>query len=60
MDGIIECLIVEGSFNTELFISFIKDLLPKLNPFPQPNSVLIMDNCSIHKDPRIREMVEEK
>ncbi len=60
MDGMIECLIVEGSFNTELFMVFIKDLLEKMNPYPAPNSVIVMDNCSIHKDPRIREMIEAR
>ncbi len=58
MSGMIECLIVEGSFNTKLFMAFIQDLLEKMNPYPAPNSVIVMDNCSIHKDPRIREMIE--
>ena len=30
-----------------------------MQPWPLPNSVLIMDNASIHKVPGIREMVEE-
>ncbi len=60
MSGMIECLIVEGSFNTELFMAFIQDLLEKMNPYPAPNSVIVMDNCSIHKDPQIREMIEAR
>ncbi len=60
MDGIIECTIVEGSFNGELFMRFIEDLLKKMCPFPAPNSVVVMDNCSIHKAPEIRELVESR
>lgn len=33
--------------------------LPRMNPFPGNNSVLIMDNCQIHKSAHIREIVEE-
>lgn len=58
LDGIIECMIVEGSFNTEIFMRFIEDLLDKMQPFPAPKSVIIMDNCAIHKAPEIRELVE--
>lgn len=41
-------------------MAFIQDLLAKMNPFPEPNSVIVMDNCAIHKNPRIREMIEER
>lgn len=53
----IECTIIEGSFNTELFTEFIEDLLDKMQPFPARNSVIVMDNCKIHKAPEIRELV---
>lgn len=32
--------------------------LPKMNPFPGPNSVLIIDNCRTHKSTAVREAVE--
>lgn len=53
-------MIVEGSFNTELFTRFIEDLLQRMQPFPAPNSVIIMDNCAIHKAPEIRELIESR
>lgn len=53
-------MIVEGSFNAELFGSFIRDLLDKMLPFPAPNSVIVMDNCAIHKGPEIRELIEAR
>ncbi len=60
LDGIIECKIVEGSFNTESFMGFIKDLLAKMQPFPSPKSVIVMDNCAIHKAPEIRELIKSR
>ncbi|KAJ2995020.1 hypothetical protein NUW54_g7458 [Trametes sanguinea] len=33
-------------------------VLPKMNPYPGPNSVLIVDNCSTHKSEAVREAVE--
>lgn len=60
LDGMIECMIIEGSFNTETFTSFIADLLGKMQPFPAAKSVVVMDNCVIHKAPEIREMIESR
>ncbi|KLO04995.1 hypothetical protein SCHPADRAFT_839921, partial [Schizopora paradoxa] len=60
LDGIIECTIIEGSFNTERFTSFIKDLVLKMSPFPAPKSVIVMDNCAIHKAQEIRDIIEER
>ncbi|KAF8329860.1 hypothetical protein F5887DRAFT_831922, partial [Amanita rubescens] len=48
-DGIIHCEIVEGSFCTTSFQHFINDLLDHMEPYPGPNSVIVMDNCPIHK-----------
>lgn len=53
-------MIIEGSFNTELFTQFIEDLVVKMQPFPASNSVVVMDNCRIHKAPEIREMIESR
>lgn len=33
--------------------------LPRMNPFPDVNSVLVMDNASIHKGEELKEIVEE-
>ncbi len=53
-------MIIEGSYDTESFMQFIKDLLTKMQPFPAPNSVIIMDNCKIHKALEIRELIESR
>jgi transposase len=52
--------IVEGSFNTFLFEDFIKGLLDQMQPYPAPNSVIVMENCCIHKSPKIREIIETR
>ncbi len=57
LDGILHVDIVEGSFNTARFAVFIRDLLDQMKPFPQPNSIIVMDNCSIHKCPDILDMI---
>jgi hypothetical protein len=31
-----------------------------MNPFPGPNSVIIMDNCHIHKSEAILDMIQER
>jgi hypothetical protein len=32
--------------------------LPSMNPFPGPNSIMIVDNCSTHKSNAVRDAVE--
>jgi len=51
--------VVEGSFDTTLFTDFIRGFLHHMQPFPAPNSVIVMDNCRIHKDPAIVDMIQE-
>ncbi len=41
-------------------MQFIEDLLNKMCPFPAPNSVVVMDSCSIHKVPEIWKLVESR
>jgi transposase len=49
IEGYIAGITFSGTCNAELFEEFIIDyLLPLCNPYPQPRSVLIMDNASIH------------
>ena len=50
--GWIHCWdILHGSYTIELFNQFIETwVIPNTNPFPRPNSVLIMDNAKIHRN----------
>ena len=50
-----------GTVDTERFISYLEeDLLPVLGNFEwnEPRSVVILDNASIHKDPRVVHLIE--
>lgn len=50
-EGIIALRTVRGSVNSDQFLHFIqRDLLPTVMPFNglNPNSIVILDNCSIH------------
>ena len=50
--------VINQSWTAATFYRFIEGLLDNMNPFPQHNSVVIMDNASIHHSPELRELVE--
>ncbi|RXW12687.1 hypothetical protein EST38_g13170 [Candolleomyces aberdarensis] len=58
LDGILHLDIISRSYTAQLFNEFIDGLLDNMNPFPAPNSVVVMDNASIHKSQELREMIE--
>jgi DDE superfamily endonuclease len=50
IDGFITWEIRQGSFSAELFEEFIRNkVLPHCNPFPEPRSIIVMDNAPIHQ-----------
>ena len=57
VDGILHCEVIEGSFQAGTFALFIQNLLEYMQPYPQSNSVIVMDNCRIHKSAYIQEMI---
>ena len=61
MQGILDVEIMEGTTNGEKFQAFISHtLLPLLNPFngSNPDSIVIMDNCSIHHVDSVVDLIE--
>ena len=60
MEGILHCDIIEGVFDSNLFYTFISWLLDHMELFPGSNSVIIMDNCHIHKHPAILDLIESQ
>ena len=58
--GVLHCEIIEGSFCTATFSRFIENLLDEMQPYPEPNSVIVMDNCRIHRHPDIEHMIKER
>ncbi|KIJ28526.1 hypothetical protein M422DRAFT_189666, partial [Sphaerobolus stellatus SS14] len=59
LNGIVYAQIVPGSFNGETFKNFLKGLLACMNPYPGPQSVLVMDNCAIHHVDGIQDMCDQ-
>ncbi|KJA17558.1 hypothetical protein HYPSUDRAFT_146386, partial [Hypholoma sublateritium FD-334 SS-4] len=60
LSGVLVAKVVEGSFTSHRFHEFISHLLDHMQPFPLPNSVIIMDNARIHKKPEILEMIHDR
>jgi transposase len=58
-DGIILSRVFQGSTDGAVFEDFIEQLLQHCNPFPQPRSVLIMDNAAFHHSARIKQMCRD-
>ncbi|KAF8330729.1 uncharacterized protein EI90DRAFT_2867159, partial [Cantharellus anzutake] len=69
LDGILHCDIQVGTYMAKSFDHFIEALLATqagnrctltatMNPFPQRNSVLVMDNVAIHKSDQLAQMCE--
>jgi len=60
LDGILHLAIQDNPYTAVQFNSFVEALLDNMNQFPQPNSVIVMDNASIHKSQELRQMIEER
>ena len=55
MRGIIAPLVLDGPINRDAFETYVeKVLVPEL----RPGDIVVMDNLSSHKGPRVREMIE--
>jgi transposase len=50
-----------GFFNGEAFVSWVlNELLPHLNSFPEPWSVVCLDNLNVHLDARVQTALKER
>ena len=59
VNGILYCRIYPGSTNGEAFGDFMRELLRYCNPFPERYSVIVLDNASIHRSPRVEQMCSD-
>ena len=58
-EGLICYELLTGTTNGEIFYDFIRgSLIPEMQPFPGKNSVLVMDNCSIHHITPVKDLLE--
>jgi transposase len=55
-DGIVLSRVFQGSTDAAIFEDFIEQLLHHCGRFPEPKSVLVMDNASFHHTERIEQM----
>ena len=58
IDGYLPCTSIrEGYYNQEAFLTWIThELLPHCNPYPEPRSIICLDNGSHHLDPRVEQV----
>jgi transposase len=57
VDGYLNCVIFQGTITSEIVEFFLEnEVLPHCNRFPAPNSALVIDNASIHRSARMREL----
>lgn len=58
-DGILLYRVFQGTTDSAVFEDFIAQLLQHCGRWPEPKSVLIMDNASFHHSDRVKEMCHE-
>ena len=58
-DSVILACVYQGSTDSTVFEDFIEQLLPFMGTWPEPKSVLVMDNASIHYTKRIEQMCRD-
>lgn len=58
-DGVVYSRVYQGTTDSSVFEAFIRELLPHCGRWPQPKSVLVMDNASIHHSPNIAKMCSD-
>lgn len=51
--------VFHGSTNASIFEDFIEELLQHCGKWPEPKSVLVMDNASFHHSERIEQMCSQ-
>jgi transposase len=57
LEGVGEAATVEGAFDTLAFVAFIEHWFA---PSLWPGQVVVMDNLSVHKAKRVRELIEAR
>ena len=60
IEGVIYSEVKLGGFNGDEFVAWLVGLLAVMNPYPAPQSVLILDNCRIHHVDGVEDLCEER
>jgi hypothetical protein len=57
-EGFLDLSVVVGGYDCDMFLNALHQVvLPHMNAFPGPRSVLLMDNCIIHRQRAVLEAV---
>ena len=54
-EGVVGTMTVEGATNTEVFLTYVKEVLC---PVLRPGQIVVLDNLAAHKNEAVREKVE--
>lgn len=58
--GVVDVHMTTESVNGDTFFDFVRgSLIPNMLPYPNPKSIIIMDNCSIHHVGHVAALLEE-
>ncbi|KAI0691760.1 hypothetical protein BC835DRAFT_1278932, partial [Cytidiella melzeri] len=60
LDGFLHLDVLTGSWNGRAILKYVNTLLGNMNPFPEKNSVIVMDNASPHHVGGLRELIEAR
>jgi hypothetical protein len=58
LNSILHLDIQNFSFTAAIFYDFVNGLLDNINPFPLCNSIVVMDNASIHHGMGVQDLIE--
>jgi hypothetical protein len=58
-DGILLARVFKGSTDGDVFEDFLERLLPHCGRWPEPKSVLVIDNASFHRTERVEQMCND-
>jgi transposase len=58
-DGVLFSQVFQGTTDGDVFEDFIEQLLHHCGKWPEPKSVLVMDNASFHHSERIRQLCHD-
>lgn len=59
-DGILLSRVFQGTTEGDIFEDFIEQLLPHYGRWPEPKSVIVMDNASFHRTERFPQYTDNK
>ena len=58
--GLLDVYHTTGTGTGDIFFNFIRgSVIPNMLPFPNPRSILVMDNCSIHHVDYVQDFIRD-